>query len=108
MEESLEGALHGAVDEGGDALLLEAVCGGEHHHAVPDAERVHVVHDHVVGLWQQCWLARHGGVLVEDDLQEMWRQHWGVSDAVARLVLRHHLGVAFVVLLRLLPRPPTP
>lgn len=44
---------NGSVDEGGDTLLAVTVTGGEDHHAISDAQRVHVVQHDVVRLRQQ-------------------------------------------------------
>lgn len=40
------------VQQRGDVLLLVAVCGTEHHHAILDGERVEVIEHDVVGFGQ--------------------------------------------------------
>ena len=46
--------LDGLVKESGDVLFAVSVRGAQHHHAVPDAQRVQVVQHHVVRLGQQA------------------------------------------------------
>lgn len=62
------------VEEGGDILFLVPVCCTEHHHSILDGECIEVVQHDVVGLRKQCWVTRDARVLVQDDLQQVWRE----------------------------------
>lgn len=56
------------VEQSGDELLAVALCRREHHDAVLDGERVHVVEHHVVRLRQHVRIARFRSFLVEQNL----------------------------------------
>lgn len=92
-------SLDRTVDESCDGFLLVAVSGGENHHPVADAQRVHVIHNYVVWFRQQRWFTRDGRVLVEYDLEEMGRQDGRVAGPLVGFRLRDYLPIAGVLIL---------
>lgn len=68
--------LNWPVEEHGNALLPKAGCRAQHQHVVPDALCIEVVQSHMTWLRQQHRVIHLRGILVEQNLQEMWWQQW--------------------------------